>query len=86
VTFHLYDWDHVDAKTGEPRPSKLIRRWPVSTSLRGALGVVTPVVEATTPVKREEIFSCEHFRLWRLRGHSPFTVGAAGNAARAGMH
>ena len=24
------------------------------------------------------LFDCDHFRLWRLRGQSPFTVGAAG--------
>jgi mannose-6-phosphate isomerase len=35
-------------------------------------------VEATTPVKRERLFDCEQFRLWRLRGQLPFTVGAAG--------
>jgi len=35
-------------------------------------------VEATTPVERERLFHCEQFRLWRLRGQSPFTVGAAG--------
>ena len=39
---------------------------------------MAPVVEATTPVVRERLFHCEHFRLWRLRGESPFTVGAAG--------
>jgi len=38
---------------------------------------VTPVVETKTPVERERLFYCEHFRLWRLRGQSPFTVGAA---------
>ena len=31
-----------------------------------------------TPVLRERLFLCEHFGLWRLRGESPFTVGAAG--------
>jgi mannose-6-phosphate isomerase len=36
------------------------------------------MVEALTPVERERLFHCEHFRLWRLRGHFPFTVGAAG--------
>ena len=41
-------------------------------------GLVAPVVEATTPVERERLFHCEHFRLWRLRGESPFTVGAPG--------
>jgi mannose-6-phosphate isomerase len=35
-------------------------------------------VEATTPVERERLFHSEHFWLWRLRGQSPFTVGAAG--------
>ena len=39
---------------------------------------MAPVVEATTPVLRERLFHCEHFSVWRLRGQSPFTVGAAG--------
>ena len=29
-------------------------------------------------MKRERLFQCEHFGLWRLSGQSPFTVGAAG--------
>ena len=37
---------------------------------------MTPVVETTTPVERERLFDCEHFLLWRLRGESPFAVGA----------
>jgi len=36
------------------------------------------VVEATTPVLRERLFHCKHFWLWRLRGESLFSVGAAG--------
>jgi mannose-6-phosphate isomerase len=36
------------------------------------------VVEAATPVEREALFDCQPFRLWSLRGQSPFTVGAAG--------
>jgi len=27
-------------------------------------------------VERARLFQCEPFRLWRLRGQSPFTVGA----------
>jgi mannose-6-phosphate isomerase len=38
---------------------------------------VAPVVEETTPVKRERLFQCEHFGLRRLSGQSPFPVGAA---------
>jgi mannose-6-phosphate isomerase len=74
VTFRLYDWGHVDAKTGKPRALQ------VATALScvdftGAGGLVTPVVEATTPVEREWLFHCEHFWLSRLQGDSPFTVG-----------
>jgi mannose-6-phosphate isomerase len=39
---------------------------------------VVPVVEVTTPVVRERLFGCEHFRLWRSRGRSPFSVGTTG--------
>jgi hypothetical protein len=44
----------------------------------GGAGLVTPVVEATTPAERERLFHCEHFWLWPLRGQSPLTVGAEG--------
>ena len=36
-----------------------------------------PVVGMVTPVLRERLFCCEHFGVWRIRGNSPFTVGAA---------
>ena len=45
-------------------------------SRRVSFGRFVPVVESTTPVERERLFDCEHFRLWRLRGQSPFVVGS----------
>ena len=42
-----------------------------------AVGPVTPVMEATTPVLRERLFHSEQFSVWRLRGNTPFSVGAA---------
>jgi len=78
MTFRLYDWDHVDAKTGKPRELEVDQALACIDFANPAAGLVTPVVEASTPVDRERLFSCEHFRLWRLRGQSPFTVGAAG--------
>jgi mannose-6-phosphate isomerase len=78
VTFRLYDWDHVDPKTGKPRPLQVDKAIPCIDFAEGPVGRVTPVVEATTPVERERLFQCEHFWLWRLRGGSPFSVGAAG--------
>ena len=77
VTFSLYDWDHIDAKTGQRRPLQVDQALACIDFAGGAASLVTPVVEATTPVGRERLFHCEHFWLWRLRGQSPFIVGAA---------
>jgi mannose-6-phosphate isomerase len=78
VTFRLYDWNHVDAKTGKPRALQVDRALACIDFGGCAGGLVAPVVEATEPVERERLFRCEHFRLSRLRGQSPFTVGASG--------
>ena len=78
VTFRLYDWNHVDAKTGKPRALHVDRALACIDFGKCAGGLVAPVVEATEPVERERLFRCEHFRLSRLRGQSPFTVGASG--------
>jgi mannose-6-phosphate isomerase len=77
VTLRLYDWGHVDAKTGQPRPLQVDEALACVDFEEGPAGRVTPVVEGTTPVECERLFHCEYFRLWRLRGQSPFTVGAA---------
>jgi mannose-6-phosphate isomerase len=78
VTFRLYDWDHVDAKTGQPRALQVDQALACIDFAQGAVGPVVPVVEEVKPVLRERLFLCEHFQLWRLRGESPFVVGAAG--------
>ena len=80
VTFRLYDWDHVDAKTGHLRALQVDQALACIDFVDGAAGLVVPVVESTTPVRRERLFRCKQFRLWRLHGQSPFTVGAAGVA------
>ena len=78
VTFRLYDWNHVDAKTGKPRALQVEQALACVDFAECAGGLVAPVVEATTPVQRERLFHCEQFWLSRLHGDSPFTVGAAG--------
>jgi len=78
VTFRLYDWDRVDAKTGQLRPLQVDQALACIDFAEGPVGLVAPVVEATTPVERERLFECEYFRLWRLCGQLPFTIGAAG--------
>jgi mannose-6-phosphate isomerase len=78
VTFRLYDWNHVDAKTGQPRVLHVDKAIACIDFAEGPVCRVTPVVESSTPVERERLFDCEYFRLWRVRGQSPFTVGVAG--------
>jgi len=76
VTFRLYDWDHVDPKTGKLRALDVEKAIACIDFAKGPVGVVAPVVETTAAVERERLFDCEHFLLWRLRGMSPFPVGS----------
>jgi mannose-6-phosphate isomerase len=78
VTFRLYDWDRIDPKTGKPRPLQVEQALACIDYGQGAVGLVSPVVEATQPVYRERLFDCPQFRVWRHRGAVPFSVGIAG--------
>jgi mannose-6-phosphate isomerase len=76
TTFRLYDWGHVDAKTGKARALQVDQALGCIDFADGAAGLVKPIVDAAAP-EREMVFDCEAFRLWRLRSQSPFSVGAA---------
>ena len=78
VTFRLYDWGRIDARTGEPRALQVEQALACIDFTQGTVGPVAPVVEEARPVLRERLFLCEHFWLWRLSGEAPFTVGARG--------
>jgi mannose-6-phosphate isomerase len=78
VTFRLYDWGHVDAKTGKLRELQVDQAMECIDFAEGPVGRVTPQMESATPVKREQLFDCEYFRLWRIGGELPFSVGAVG--------
>jgi mannose-6-phosphate isomerase len=76
VTFRLYDWDHVDPKTGRPRALQIEQALACVNFAQGTIEPVAPVTEWTQPTARERLFDCSHFRVWRLQGAVPFTVGA----------
>jgi mannose-6-phosphate isomerase len=78
VTFRLYDWGHIDAKTAKPRPLQVEKALASIDFAKNNSGLVAPFVECTSPVARERLFDCDQFLLWRLHGQSPFPVGAAG--------
>ncbi|MGA3128688.1 MAG: type I phosphomannose isomerase catalytic subunit [Candidatus Korobacteraceae bacterium] len=76
VTFRLYDWGHVDAKTGKPRPLQVDQAFSCIDFGASDGGLVAPRLETNMPVERERLFDCKPFRVWRLRGQAPFPVGA----------
>ena len=75
VTFRLYDWGHIDPKTGQPRPLQIEEAMASIDYGENSSGLVTPILEATAPICREQLFNDKHFLLWRLRGQSAFSVG-----------
>ncbi len=77
VTFRLYDWDHIDAKTGGPRPLQVDQALACIDFAQDAIGPVAPVMERSSPVRRELLFCCEHFGLSRIHEEGQFVVGAA---------
>jgi mannose-6-phosphate isomerase len=74
VTFRLYDWDHVDPRTGHKRPLQLEQ---ALAAVNFGQGVIEPLrPSAAASPHRELMFDCRHFILWRIRGDSAFTTGA----------
>jgi len=78
VTFRLYDWEHVDPRTGQRRPLQVDQAMACIDFEQGAIDPVTPLVQETKPVLRERLVYCEHFGMTRISGRFPFVVGAAG--------
>ena len=76
VTFRLYDWDHIDPKTGHTRALQTEAALACIDFAQGAVQPAAPVMETMQPAMRERLVDCSHFRLWRLRSAAPFHVGA----------
>jgi mannose-6-phosphate isomerase len=76
VTFRLYDWNHLDTKTGQPRPLQVDQAMACIDFAQGIASPVIPEEVTIIPAEREQLFNCEHFGLWRISGQLPFTIGA----------
>lgn len=76
VTFRLFDWNRVDAKTGKSRELHIDQAVASSNFAMGPVGPTKPVVQKTSPALRERLFTCEFFNQDRISGDKPFTVGA----------
>lgn len=76
VTFRLDDWGHIDPRTGHSRQLQVEKALAAVTLGKSQAGLVTPLIESTSPVTRERLFRTKHFLLWRLRGAEPFDIGS----------
>lgn len=77
VTFRLYDWNHVDPRTGKARPLQVAQAMACIGFGQGAVGPETPVTQQTRPVLREVLVASDHFDVTRISGQVAFDVGAA---------
>jgi mannose-6-phosphate isomerase len=82
ITYRLYDWDRVDAKTGQPRELHVEQGLECADFARGRCGAVGPAVEVCEGVRREGLVNCRYFTLERRTSRVPFRIGAA-NECRA---
>jgi mannose-6-phosphate isomerase len=77
ITYRLYDWDRVDAKTGQPRELHVDYGLLCSDFARGPCHPVSPA-DAGRPHRCEKLVECEFFALARHIDARPFRVGEAG--------
>lgn len=82
ITYRLYDWDRVDAKTNRPRELHVEAGLACADFRRGPCRPVVPAATEVGGVRREKLVACAHFTLERFTGAVPFRVGAA-NQCRA---
>ena len=77
VTFRLFDWGHLDPRTGQPRPLQVDQAMACIDFTQGAIEAVIPSVEQARPVLRETLVHCDQFGVTRISGQMSFVVGEA---------
>jgi mannose-6-phosphate isomerase len=78
VTFRLFDWDRVDARTGKPRTLQIGSALASIDFQQVAVSPAVAELEATTPARRERLVTAPQFSMWRLQADTPCSVGADG--------
>ena len=74
ITYRLYDWGRVEAKTGRPRELHVERGLACANF---AAGPCHPVTGMPSPDGRESLIDCEHFTLGRYRTRRATLANAA---------
>lgn len=78
ITYRLYDWDRVDAKTKQPRALHIDEALACADFARGPCPAVKPATTDSEGVRREALVDCRYFTLDRKTARVPFRVGAKG--------
>jgi len=78
ITYRLYDWDRVDAKTGLPRELHVEQGLAVSNFASGPCHAQAPIALDHPHAKLEQLVSCPYFTLRRWTSSKPFRVGSPG--------
>lgn len=76
ITYRLYDWDRVDAKTGRPRQLHVEEGLACANFAAGPCHPARPAVGVRNGVRHEGLAACGYFTLERLTSRVPFRVGA----------
>ena len=74
VTFRLYDWDRIDPKTEKPRELQVEKAIACIDFNQVAIGPVKPIKSKGID-NAEKLFENTHFKLWRIKTDTGFTVG-----------
>ncbi len=74
ITYRLYDWGRVDAKTGKPRELHIDDGLACSNFALGPRDPVTPTKDGD----RDRLIACRYFTLHHRREAKRFPVGEAG--------
>lgn len=75
MTFRLFDWDHIDKKTGKPRSLQVDQALACIDYAQEELQPVVPIADPAQPNLRERLIDCQHFGVSRLHADHPVTVG-----------
>ena len=73
ITYRLFDWNRVDAKTGQPRQLHIEDGLACSDFARGPVEPVAPARDG----ERDRLVSCSYFSLHHRHADAPFAIGTA---------
>ncbi len=76
ITYRLYDWEHVDARTGKPRDLQVAQALACVDFDQGEIAPLPATARGTASIQSQKILDTPHFQVFRTDGDTSFGVGA----------